>query len=449
MEDYLYFKQLGSITLALLFTSAYKHVHVCEDDLKLQVVRWGDRYFVDMKLIFGSRSSPGIFDELAKVFLWSCMSLSGMPSSLVEQHIDDVLGVGLPGPNSLIWGFHDTYKREAKKIGIRLDDSGNKEKAQEPGTVVTGLGVVFDTVSWTWGFHVDKIARILRVLQEVAEAVRVPHRDMESITGKLCDVRFLVPGGRYNMLYFMLAVHDSDARMSGQVTVGRLLRVQAGWWVTALKAANVSSPIVHPDYRRPSNALEAWSDAAGGSCARVGSGLGVVGPQGAWVYLPWPAWLNMGAKNSQGVRFASKLSCLELLGPLAALCMMGSRLLGKVLVVYVDNQGSVDIFRKGTSLRCVYTSTVSKACFDLSLMMGCTLLVEKVRRCSDAGSYLADMISKGDLVQFRQLMPGRRLVSELPGELVRWIKDPVEDLDLGWRIAAEMKGMIPTIVLIK
>lgn len=130
-------------------------------------------------------------------------------------------------------------------------------------------------------------------------------------------------------------------------------------------------------------------------------------------------------------------------------CVMGSQMLGRVLVVYVDNQGAVDIYRKGTSTRCVYTSTVSKACYDLSLMLGGTLLVEKVRRCSDAGSYLADMISKGNLVQFRQLMPDRKLVTELPMEFIRWVMDPVEDLDLGWRIAAELSVKYPDIVLLK
>ena len=74
----------------------HKHIHVHEDDLNLQVIKWGDCFFVELKLIFGGRSSPGIFYDLAKVFLWCCMALSGMPRYAVEQHIDDLLGVGLP-----------------------------------------------------------------------------------------------------------------------------------------------------------------------------------------------------------------------------------------------------------------------------------------------------------------------------------------------------------------
>ena len=72
------------------------------------------------------------------------------------------------------------------------------------------------------------------------------------------------------------------------------------------------SPILHPDSQRPSNAKEAWSDAAGGNSIHMGAGLGVVIKGGEWVYLPWPQWLNNGGLNSDGVKFSSKLSCLEI-----------------------------------------------------------------------------------------------------------------------------------------
>ena len=44
----------------------------------------------------------------------------------------------------------------------------------------------------------------------------------------------------------------------------------------------------------------------------------------------------------------------------------------------------VDVYRKGHSTKCMYTSTSTKA----------TVTVEKIKRCSDRGSYTADMINK-------------------------------------------------------
>ena len=436
----------GAIVDKLDYTSAYKHQHVEEEDLCLQVIKWGDRYFVELKLIFGSRSSPGIFDELAKVFLWCCMTLSDMPRNLVEQHLDDVLGIGLQSIDSPVWKFHQTFVDEAKILGIRLDSSGNDDKQQEPKTTVVALGVQFNTKSWTWGFKEDKLSRILHTLDSIRNCQTIPHKEMESITGKLNDVRFLVQGGKYNMLYFLRAVHRSEEVDGNKIAVTPLLQEQAKWWMTALMAANMESAILHPDTQFPSNAKEAWTDAAGGTSSHMGAGMGVVVPTGEWAYLPWPAWLNNGGKNSDGVRFANKMSCLEMLGPLAALCTMGKEVMSEVLIVHVDNQGSVDIYRKGHTTGCVYTSTVAKACFDLAMSMGCTLVVKKIRRCSDAGSLLADMISKGDLAEFRKLMPNRYLPTMLPTTLVNWVKDPVEDLHLGYRIAEELKEQLEEII---
>jgi hypothetical protein len=57
-------------------------------------------------------------------------------------------------------------------------------------------------------------------------------------------------------------------------------------------------------------------------------------------------------------------------------------------------QGAVDVYRKGHSTKCVYTSTIAKALYEVADAIGATVTVEKVKRCSDCGSYTADMISK-------------------------------------------------------
>ena len=59
---------------------------------------------------------------------------------------------------------------------------------------------------------------------------------IESVTGKLVDIRLLVPGGKFNLHYFLLAIGES--REKGRpVLVTPELREQAVWWTTALMAA--------------------------------------------------------------------------------------------------------------------------------------------------------------------------------------------------------------------
>ena len=94
----------------------------------------------------------------------------------------------------------------------------------------------------------------------------------------------------------------------------------------------------------PGDALHIWTDAAGGSWGRIGPGLGVVFPRTlSWAYLPWPTWLNDGGTNQDGVRFSSKLTVLEGLGVLVGLCVAREEVMGRCLVVEVDNSGSVGV----------------------------------------------------------------------------------------------------------
>ena len=49
--------------------AAYHHFPVRKEDLHLLYVKWGDRYFMELKLMFGTKNSPGINDWFANLFL--------------------------------------------------------------------------------------------------------------------------------------------------------------------------------------------------------------------------------------------------------------------------------------------------------------------------------------------------------------------------------------------
>ena len=167
--------------------------------------------------------------------------------------------------------------------------------------------------------------------------------------------------------------------------------------MVALVRADRRSPIIHPDPKVPSNAVEGWTDAAGGTTSHQGAGVGSLIPPFFYYFLSWPAWLNLKGANSEGVVFASKLTCLELLGGLVLLVTCGEVAAGGHLRLFINNQGAVDVFRKGHSTKCMYTSAVAKAMHEVAEAIGVTVTVEKVRRVSDRGSYTADMLSKGNL----------------------------------------------------
>ena len=406
------------------------------------MLEWGGKYFLETRLIFGSRSSPGIYDELHKTFIYSVVELTPQfTREDVEQHLDDVLGVGPPEENqeASVDAFFRIYKEEAMKVGFKLDGSGNRDKVQPPGTKCTALGVEFDTVEWTWRYKADKLARILHALDKLVKGELVMYGEMQTIVGKMIDIRFLVRGGKYNMLFFLQAINQ-DLPKERVVKPTRELREQARWWMVALVGADKRSPILHPNPRVPANAVEGWTDAAGGTTSHQGAGVGGLIPPFYYFYLPWPAWLNWRQANTEGEVFASKLTCLELLGALVLLVTCGEVAAGGHLRIYVDNQGAVDIYKKGHSTKCVYTSSVAKAMYEVAEAIGVSLSVDKVKRVSDRGSYTADMISKGNLQELKRMMPLRYSPKVIPRSIQEWIEDPRKDMYWSQSILKEMEG---------
>ena len=110
---------VGALICKSDWSSAYKHIAVQKEDLKLQVIEWGGRYFIELMLVFGAISSPGIFDDLAKVIVGLAIIMSGIPKELVQQHLDDVVAVGPPN-GVIINKFDNAYREVCDKTGIKL-----------------------------------------------------------------------------------------------------------------------------------------------------------------------------------------------------------------------------------------------------------------------------------------------------------------------------------------
>ena len=62
------------------------------------------------------------------------------------------------------------------------------------------------------------------------------------------------------------------------------------------------------------------------------------------------------------------------------------------------------------------------------------------QRCSDEGSVLADTISKGDIDVLRKAWPNKRNLVEIPVSLLDWIRNPVDDIELGEEILMKLKA---------
>ena len=110
------------------------------------------------------------------------------------------------------------------------------------------------------------------------------------------------------------------------------------------------------------------------------------------------------------------------------------------VVVFVDNQGSVDCYRKGWSVTCDLMNTVLRALFLVQSSLLCKLWVTKVGRCSSRETVAADAVSKADwkrLVSNMKEMDGVAS-RKVPESLLQWIRNPRPDRELGMKIVRDM-----------
>ena len=98
------------------------------EDQDLQWFEWMGRFFVELFLVFGAVSSPGIYERLAKVVLDLAVKLSGFPRNMVCQYLDDICTAMRAGSPSLRKS-RESYFSVAEQFGVRLslEDDPDKE----------------------------------------------------------------------------------------------------------------------------------------------------------------------------------------------------------------------------------------------------------------------------------------------------------------------------------
>jgi hypothetical protein len=117
--------------LKIDWADAYKHVPVREADLNLQWFSWLGKYFAELCLIFGTASSVGIYDRLAKVILDLVLRHAKFPAQWVCQHLDDVCAAA-PAGSSALAELDRAYAQIATQVGISLASRDDPDKSFAP-----------------------------------------------------------------------------------------------------------------------------------------------------------------------------------------------------------------------------------------------------------------------------------------------------------------------------
>ena len=212
-----------------------------------QAFRWLGKVFYELCLIFGAVSSAGIFDRLAKLVLFIARVRAGMPARCVIQHLDDVVSAS-PAGSGRASRFYRSYIEVCQEIGVELASEDDPDKAFSPTTEGVVLGVCYDTVEWVWYLREDKLSIILNMVENAIEDEEMTQRSVKSLSGKLIDIRYLVPSSKFYLSNLIMDSHlTSDLDTSVQVS--DWMRSDLSWWKLMLPICSKRIRLQDPDRR--------------------------------------------------------------------------------------------------------------------------------------------------------------------------------------------------------
>jgi len=434
----------GALIAKIDWQDAYKHFAVRQQDLPLQWFNWLGMDFAELSLIFGGASSCGIFDRGAKVVKDIVTLAAEFPEDMLLQHLDDLCGA-CPAGSAQLHKFVTVYRQIAAAIGVRLASTDDPDKAFDPCTAGTVLGVKYDTERWSWEIPEEKLNRLLHQLQAGAAASVLPQHELWSLIGRLLHYAPLIPESRFFIRHILKLNNVSEDR-NHLVAIPPAARRQMNCWSLLLRATNGYCAIPRVPENFPPWTWEFYTDAAGG-CATGGRGAGGVAT-GFWFFLPWSRAVNCGARAADGKLLARKLSVLELVGPLVCVSAAFERIRGYPARAWVDNAGSVRIWQKGYSNSCQLCSTLVQAIAVVSAAAGCRFSIEKIRRCSVPGAIIADALSQANFAAVWEAADAWEFPVEpahIPLPILQWVQDPQPDDLLGGKILrtlAESTGVL-------
>ena len=211
-------------------------------------------------------------------------------------------------------------------------------------------------------------------------------------------------------------------------------------------------PIVVPREGPGSWALEVYTDVSGHLLDNPS--LGVYSPaQGPGPALVASLALPRGfllARDSQGKKTFCKTISLEALGVLATLCLDPLRFIGKEVVFFIDNIGTVISFEKGYS-KDEWTTTIVRASRVIAAALGCFILVRWERRRSSKGSKIADDLTHNLL----EGLSGSEVESfislgavSFPEAIQEWMASPGKDRSLGRRVFSWLLKEFPSLSVV-
>jgi hypothetical protein len=259
-------------------SAAFKRVPVKPEDRALLGLRWKDKYYYELVLPFGLRTSGYRWEMYAAALHFFFEKHLGV--HLVIHYVDDFLLVAPPGDTAAAEAQRDAVEALCLKLGAVLEH----KKRVGPTTCLEFLGIELDTVAMSMRLTSKRIAALRELLADMGSPDRqFSVTELASLVGKLQFATLVIRPGRAFTKRICAVMCDMKATREdrGRVERRRLsaeARHDLRWWEDLLKDWNSHSLLYEREWES-SEKLELFTDAC---MSGYGAQFGRLWFQGKW-----------------------------------------------------------------------------------------------------------------------------------------------------------------------
>ena len=190
---------IGSLMCKTDMTDAFKQIPIRPNQWHLFCFKWKTKYHHFVRLPFGCRSSPKLFDTLSSAICWIAKNNYGIHNIL--HLLDDFLTIDKPE------ACGERTMALLCTIFYRLNLPLSAKKTVGPTSELEYLGIILDTINMQARLPLEKIDRITSCIRSILLRKSCTQKELEQLLGHLnFAFRVILPGRSFvSYLYKLMS----------------------------------------------------------------------------------------------------------------------------------------------------------------------------------------------------------------------------------------------------
>ena len=338
--------------------------------------QWKGMYYFDMRLPFGSRSSPFIFNSFANLLCWILQHI--MLIAFILHYLDDFFLCN----HSYEGCLQDREKLVKTFTDLRVPLA--EDKLVGPTNNITFLGIEIDSVAGVIRLPQEKLDDLMKKLSEWNNRKKCTKRELLSLIGSLSFTCKVIKCGRF-FLRRLIDLSSTVSAMHHHLSLNSEALADINWWLEFLPTWNGVEPIQAP----PITCFDI-------DLATDASGLGIGAVCGnKWLSYPLNSFSRLAwIGNKFDINF------WEMFALCTAVFAWGDAWRNKQIIIYVDNLSLTFVWVRGS--KCKLMMRLVRQLFLFTAERNMNILLHHIPGQSNV---LADRLSRLQVVEFKRLHP--------------------------------------------